>query len=139
VGFWYIESKLNSLAMTQPSGGSVGNLKDYGNKGNNFPFQMRLLQALGIIAKNTSGGGGGACCPAVARTPSLLRVTNAGTVAAGKRSVSVYNAGNNDGTWLGAVIKPGEQFNFDAGSNLDTLGAFAYDGTGTELVITTIV
>jgi hypothetical protein len=27
---------------------SVGNLKDYGNKGNNFPYQLQSLQLLGM-------------------------------------------------------------------------------------------
>ena len=27
---------------------SIGNLKDYGNKGNNFPFQLKTLQGLSI-------------------------------------------------------------------------------------------
>lgn len=31
---------------------SVGNLKDYGNKGNNFPWQLKMLQGLDIL--NTS-------------------------------------------------------------------------------------
>jgi hypothetical protein len=53
--------------------------------------------------------------------------------------VSVYNAGLASGTWLGVVIKTGEQFTYDAGAQGDTLAAFAYDGTGTELVITTLV
>ena len=45
---------------------SVGNLKDYGNKGNNFPFQLQTLQLLGqtqmlyltekIISDTTAGG-----------------------------------------------------------------------------------
>ena len=33
---------------------SVGNLKDQGNKGNNFPYQLRSLQLLGDINVNTS-------------------------------------------------------------------------------------
>lgn len=37
---------------------SVGNLKDNGNKGNNFPFQLSLLQLLDAIKTNTSVGGG---------------------------------------------------------------------------------
>jgi hypothetical protein len=71
------------------------------------------------------------------KTPGFFRTSVAGTVAAGTRSVSVYNAGLVNGLWLGSVIKPGEQFSFEAGAQGDTLGAFAYDGTGTDLVITT--
>lgn len=33
---------------------SVGNLKDYGNKGNNFPYQFRNLRALALINKSIS-------------------------------------------------------------------------------------
>lgn len=74
-----------------------------------------------------------------ARTPTLVRDTAAGTVLAGARSVSVYNAGTTNGVWLGATIKPGEQFSYSAPMN-DTLGAFAYTASATaELVITTIV
>lgn len=118
---------------------SIGNTKDNGNKGNNFPYQLKNLQLLACIHDAIIAGGGGGCCPAVVRTPSLLRASAPGVVPAGARSVSVFNAGLVNGTWLGAVIKPGEQFNYDAGSNLDTLLAFAYDGTGTELVITSVV
>ena len=37
---------------------SIGNLKDQGNKGNNFPYQLRSLQLLGAIEDccSTSGG-----------------------------------------------------------------------------------
>ncbi len=73
------------------------------------------------------------------RTPSLTRAVAGGTVPAGANSVSVYNAGTTNGVWLGATIKPGEQFNYSAPMN-DTLGAFAYTASATaELVITTIV
>lgn len=30
---------------------SVGNLKDSGNQGNNFPFQLKVLQGLSIISQ----------------------------------------------------------------------------------------
>ena len=48
---------------------SVGNLKDQGNKGNNFPYQRAVLELL----SNISGGSGG-CCPA---TNTLLQNTTA--------------------------------------------------------------
>lgn len=35
---------------------SVGNLKDQGNKGNNFPWQLNVLKTLGLIAGSTAGG-----------------------------------------------------------------------------------
>jgi len=75
------------------------------------------------------------------RTPGLIRATGAGSIAAGARSISVYNAGSAAGSILGGVgnILPGEILNFSAGGENDTLSVFAYNGTGTTLVITTIV
>lgn len=35
---------------------SVGNLKDQGNKGNNFPYQLNTLKTLGLIAGSTAAG-----------------------------------------------------------------------------------
>jgi len=40
---------------------------------------------------------------------------------------------------LGTTIKPGEQMSWEAGGLGDTLGAIAYSGVGTELVIATVV
>jgi len=205
---------------------SIGNLKDQGNKGNNFPFQLAVLQLLDSISTGTSspccptaateatlqqvlsaiqGGSlffnnlvidqGGAGCPAncptysevsvwngtgftityydangavvvpvgplvyvnpqyvlndillqvtsintpTVRTPAMFRTSAAGAVTAGKRSVSIRNAGAANGTVLGANLLPGEVVNFDAASLKDTLGAITYNGTGTDLLIITIV
>lgn len=202
---------------------SIGNLKDNGNKGNNFPYQLATLRQLKLIedAIITSGGtdrelrvttyeaiaagigysigdtisrtdiidvatstiigtiwfnettgfaiaapiqadlivssGSGsvtvlnpfnlettqlaieALLTPTARTPSLIRSSVSGTIAAGARSVSVFNAGLSDGMWLGAVIKPGEQLSYSADGQGDTFTSFTYDGTGTDLVITKVV
>jgi len=77
---------------------------------------------------------------AVSRTSTFVRKTDTtgSPIAAGKRSVSVANVGVANGVWMGAVIKPGEAFDFSAGGEEDTLDSYSYDGTGTELVITTI-
>jgi len=131
---------------------SIGNLKTNGNKGNNFPYQLAVLKLLEQIAL-----GGGCPCPssaqevtllqvltkltAVTTTPSLARVTNAlgSPIAAGAKSVTVYNAGAANGVVLGSTIKPGESLTWSAGDMNNTLGAISYDGTGTELVITKVV
>jgi hypothetical protein len=78
---------------------------------------------------------------AVTRTPALIRATGVGTISAGARSISVFNSGSAAGSILGVAgnILPGEVFEFSAGGENDTLSAFAYDGTGTTLVITSIV
>jgi hypothetical protein len=75
----------------------------------------------------------------VTRTPSILTTSGSGSVAAGARSVTVFNRGSATGTFLGEFVEPGEVFTFAAGSTRDVLGALAYDATGTTFVITKIV
>lgn len=76
----------------------------------------------------------------VTRTPSYIQATAAGVIAAGARSVSVYNSGTTSGTWLGTAIQPGVQLNFDAGGEDDVLAAFVYTASATAtLEIATIV
>lgn len=47
---------------------SVGNLKDYGNKGNNFPYQKAVLILLDQIANAAASD----CCPTAATEATLL-------------------------------------------------------------------
>jgi len=134
---------------------SIGNLKTDGNKGNNFPWQLKMLQGLtniyngivgisvdtALLAKeatllqvetNTTG---------VLRTPGLIRVTgSSGTVPTGKFSMSFASVGTANATVGGMVLKPGETINFDAGALNNTLSALAYDTTtaGAELIIIAI-
>jgi hypothetical protein len=51
---------------------SVGNLKDYGNKGNNFPYQKAVLILLDQIANAAASD----CCPTAA-TEATLTTRNA--------------------------------------------------------------
>lgn len=71
------------------------------------------------------------------RIPNLLRVTDSGGISEVVYSFSVHNSGESDGIVLGGVIKPGETFNFNAGSlnNFYPADTFTYDATGTELII----
>lgn len=139
---------------------SIGNLKDTGNLGNNFPYQYKVLKGLQGIIDALSGGSGDTNVTIVnplgqdtmanslavvlasdqagaARTPGFLRVSNSGTVAVKTYSLSVSNVGAANGTFLGDIIKPGETLNFsaDAINNFYTSGTFTYNGTGTELII----
>jgi hypothetical protein len=70
-------------------------------------------------------------------TPSVLTTSLAGTVAAGARSVSVFNRGALDGSVDGDALVAGMGLNFDAPSG-GTLAALAYSGVGTTLVITEV-
>lgn len=72
-------------------------------------------------------------------TPGLIRATAAGTVSAGMFEVSVANVGIANGTVLGATIKPDEIVTFRCASGGHKLAAVSYDGTGTELLITTLL
>lgn len=75
------------------------------------------------------------------RVPLLQRIIGvaSASIAAGKRSVSFFNAGPTDATVATGVLKPGESISFDAGGQGDTLGAIPYVTIATgELVITTI-
>lgn len=50
---------------------SIGNLKDQGNKGSNYAYQLAVLQLLDQIAN--AGGGGGSCpCPSSAQEATQL-------------------------------------------------------------------
>lgn len=106
-------------------------MDNLGNKGSVWNWQRMVVSLLTNILAALGGGSG------VQKTPTLTRTSVAGTVAAGAISVSVYNAGNANGTVLGQTIKPGESFTWSTYAR-DTLAAVAYNGTGTELVITKI-
>lgn len=92
-----------------------------------------LLQQ--ILAATSSGG-----TTPEARTPTMFRTTSAApAITTGKKSVSISNVGSANGTVLGAVLKPGESVNFDAGAVNNTLGAIAYNATGTEFLVIHLV
>ena len=117
---------------------SVGNLKTYGGKGTNMPWQSKMLIGLEQIIA-ASGGGGGGIAPQL-RTPTMFRTTSAlPAIAAGKKSVSISNVGSTDGTVLGAILKPGETVNFDAGAVNNTLSVITYDATETEFLVIHLV
>ena len=73
----------------------------------------------------------------VAITPTFKREIGPGTVDVKCYSFSISNVGAANGVFLGATIKPGETFNFDAGAlnNAYPAYTFSYDGAGTELIV----
>ena len=114
---------------------SIGNTKTDGNKGNNFPYQHNVLKGLQAVLQdlqsllvNTTG---------VQRRARFLRETSAGNLSslAPIYSVSVANVGASGGLVQGTLISPGEIVNFSADSLNNYFADFAYDGTGTELLI----
>jgi hypothetical protein len=115
---------------------SIGNLKTYGNKGNNFPFQLSVLKGLEKIFSALFGSG--SYLAPQTKVTNILRVSAAGTVTTAKYSAAFGNVGDANATVKGVILKPGETISFNAGALNNTLDAIAYDGTGTELLITFI-
>lgn len=135
---------------------SIGNTKTDGNKGNNYPYQHNVLKGLQAVLQdlqnllvnttdlatettlqsvNTNSGTIVTNTTGVARTPNLIRPTDSGSLTGPLYSVSVANVGNTDGIILGNAIRPGEVLNFSADALNNFFNSFAYDATGTELVI----
>lgn len=112
---------------------SVGNIKSYGDKNNNFSFQYKVLKGITDVISAITGVTIN-INPEV-RVTNVLRNNAGGTITAGKYSASFANTGAADATVKGTVLKPGETINFDAGALNNTLDAIDYDGTGTELLI----
>ena len=113
---------------------SIGNLKDYGNKGNNFPWQLKMLQGLQSIINNTGGGSGGA----QVRQPYIDNFAGGtGSITSGTfYSLSIANTGAGPGLVNGKSIPAGTILNFDAGVLNNTLGSITWDATGTTLLVT---
>lgn len=113
---------------------SIGNTKDYGNKGNNFPWQLQMLKGLqGIIDALTVG----TCCPPELRTPRIASNTGSGTVPNGTYSFSIANVGTAAGTVGGVSVPAGVTINYDPGLN-NVIDGISFDATGTTFLITYI-
>ena len=123
---------------------SIGNLKDSGNQGNNFPWQIKMLQGLQAIVTELNGINIDTddielLLAANVRVPNIVRHTGPAlaTINVDVYDFSVANVGLANGLILGQTIKPGETLNFSAGSlnNYYAAGTITYNGIGTELVI----
>ena len=109
-----------------------------GDQGSNFNYQMSVLQMLKQLQVAVTAMGGGTTV-GTASPVGPLRVTGSGTVPANTFSVSVYNAGNANGTFNGGTVKPGEVLSWTAPSNTTFPNTISYNGSGTELVIAYVV
>jgi len=115
---------------------SIGNLKDQGNKGNNFPYQLRNLQILGEILTAVNGSVGRLL------NPMLTSSTGAGNLIAsgivynvsfsnvGAAAVTLTVSGNT------VSIPAGTTVNYDPGVNNYYKGSsFSWDATGSTLLV----
>jgi len=124
---------------------SIGNLKTEGNKGNNFPWQYKVLVGLqGIIDSNNT------CCEStfsvlkeiatilagVQRIPAITSETGVGSTP-NAYSVSIANVGAAAGVVNGVSIPAGTTLNFDGGFN-NLLDPMSFNATGTTFIITSI-
>ena len=123
---------------------SIGNLKDTGNQGNNFPWQLKMLQGLQALVDNE-------CCDVIRaalddinnklksaeRRVTVLNTSTTGTVPV-CYSFSIANVGAAAGIVNGQSIPAGTTVNFDAGVLNNTLTGASYDATGTTFLITYI-
>ena len=110
---------------------SIGNLKDYGNKGNNFPWQLKVLEGLQKIYDFLVGSSA-----VVARTPVILSNTGAGGISV-TYGFSIANVGAASGTVDGVTLPAGATVNFAPDKN-NSLSGITYDATGTTFLITWI-
>ena len=108
---------------------SVGDLKTDGQKGNNFPWQLKMLQGIqGIINAVT-------LIPLpTTRTPNIINSTTTGTIPS-SYGFSVANVGAGAGTVNLQSIPAGVTVNFDPGVN-NTITGLPYNATGTTFLIT---
>ena len=116
---------------------SIGDLRNSGNQGNNFPWQLKMLQ--GLQALIDSG-----CCDEILallepqlRRANVLNTSTTGTVPV-CYSFSIANVGSAAGIVNGQSIPAGTTLNFDAGVLNNTLSGATYNATGTTFLITYI-
>lgn len=74
----------------------------------------------------------------VATALLIVNVAGAATVAAGKRTISFFNSGNQDTTVNGSVLVAGTGITYPELSNRDLYAAIPYDSLTSELTITTV-
>ena len=110
---------------------SIGNLKDYGNKGNNFPFQLKVLEGIQAVFNALTGVTLGQ-----QRKAFYISDTGAGNIPIDVYSFSIANVGAASGTVSGQVLPAGATINFDAGVLNHTFISTSYDATGTTFLIT---
>lgn len=134
---------------------SIGNLKDYGNKGNNFPYQLKSLEGLQCACDQLNKANGiltaidgyTSLLPNIltntnpnARTPAFLR--ELGTIFSNPTcySISITSIGTGTAFVNGAALSANLTISFDAGSLNNYLlpGSLNIDTTalGAEVIIT---
>lgn len=110
---------------------SVGNLKDYGNKGNNFPWQLKVLEGIQKIYDYLVGSN-----VPQPRVPVFLSDNGPGGIST-NYGFSISNVGSASGLVNGVTLPAGATINFSPDNN-NYLNGISYDATGTTFLITWI-
>lgn len=108
---------------------SIGNLKDYGNKGNNFPWQLKVLEGIQkiydyLISSNVPQP----------RQPTFVSDTGPGGISI-TYGFSISNVGSASGLVNGISLPAGATITFTPDNN-NYLNGISYDATGTTFLIT---
>ena len=111
---------------------SIGNLKDYGNKGNNFPWQLKVLEGIQRIYDYLIGSS-----VPQPRTPVIVSDTGTGAINI-NYGFSIANVGGAAGLVDGVSVPAGTTINFTPDNN-NYLNGINYDATGTTFLITFIL
>lgn len=125
---------------------SVGKINSNGDKGNNFPWQFKMLQGLQAIVD-------GNCCDKTLkalekindiiqpkqRSSFIRNYSGPGSIPAGVYSFSIANVGAAAGTVNGESLPAGVTINYDAGSLNNTFpNVLSFDATGTTFLVTAV-
>ena len=110
---------------------SIGNLKNSGLQGNNWPWQYKVLEGIQAVFNALTGVTLGQ-----QRKAFYIPDTGAGSIPVDVYSFSIANVGAANGTVNGQVLPAGATINFDAGVLNHTFISTSYDATGTTFLIT---
>lgn len=111
---------------------SIGDLRNSGLQGNNWPWQYKVLKGLDCICESVTK-----FFTPQQRTPNVLNDTGAGIIP-DSFGFSIANIGAGTGTVAGQSLPAGATINFDAGAVNNYFSGIAYDATGTTFLITWI-
>ncbi len=112
---------------------SIGNLKNSGLQGNNWPWQHKVLKGLDCICD-----GIGQLTPLLSpqtRDANILSDSGPGSTPS-CYGFSIANVGSGVGTVAGQPLPAGATVNFDPAGFNNLINGIAYDATGTTFLIT---
>ena len=129
---------------------SVGNLKTDGQKGNNFPWQLKMLKGLQGIINAIIAIPVPAPIPALSKVPVAVKISGSSLpISVPIQSISIActtdSSGGIDFTTdnnaTNTKLFPGETVNFDAGAlnNFFAANLFEIDATFGKALITYII